>query len=318
MRIGRSNSPAKKTQVVVLTADAAFEEQARADLRRQRPDRASGCFRLACRHRRGFRGRGRDRRGHRPQRQPAGGNAGARAPDGAYRGLAAGGRGHPVLRRERRARAGADAGRRLSGEAGLSGRAGAHLRAGRQGTGGDRRDHRGADLHLPARGRRRRRDHARGAERDDAAQQRPARKERDLPGRSRFSARRLRRLSRSRAAAQSERDRAASRTPRPAAARGHAVASSVRPRGGGGAEPPGRDALVRSGRGHAAARSRLLALRLRGVRHAAHLVLVDRQRAARLEQGVHRQRDDGAGTSPRQAAGRGGARAARRAAPPRR
>src|SRR6266511_3257524 len=29
MRIGRSNSPAKKTQVVVLTADAAFEEQAR-------------------------------------------------------------------------------------------------------------------------------------------------------------------------------------------------------------------------------------------------------------------------------------------------
>ena len=29
MRIGRSNSPAKKTQVVVLTADAGFEEQAR-------------------------------------------------------------------------------------------------------------------------------------------------------------------------------------------------------------------------------------------------------------------------------------------------
>src|SRR6266849_1593361 len=29
MRIGRPNSPAKKTQVVVLTADAAFEEQAR-------------------------------------------------------------------------------------------------------------------------------------------------------------------------------------------------------------------------------------------------------------------------------------------------
>src|SRR3954470_19889252 len=29
MRIGRSNSPAGKTQVVVLTADAGFEEQAR-------------------------------------------------------------------------------------------------------------------------------------------------------------------------------------------------------------------------------------------------------------------------------------------------
>ena len=35
--------------------------------------------------------------------------------------------------------------------------------------------------------------------------------------------------------------------------------------------------------------------RLRRVRHAAHLVLVDRQRAARLEQAVHRQRNDGAG-----------------------
>jgi hypothetical protein len=30
MRIGRSNSPAKKTEVVVLTADAGFEEQARS------------------------------------------------------------------------------------------------------------------------------------------------------------------------------------------------------------------------------------------------------------------------------------------------
>ena len=45
--------------------------------------------------------------------------------------------------------------------------------------------------------------------------------------------------------------------------------------------------------------------RLCRVRHAAHLVLLDRQRAARLQQAVHRQRDDGAGPAPRQAAGRG-------------
>ena len=61
-----------------------------------------------------------------------------------------------------------------------------------------------------------------------------------------------------------------------------------------------------------AARHGLVAFRLRRVRHAAHLVLVDRQRAARLEQAVHRQRDDGAGPAPRQAAGRGDPRAAGR------
>ncbi len=36
---------------------------------------------------------------------------------------------------------------------------------------------------------------------------------------------------------------------------------------------------------------------------------MDRQRAARLEQALHRERNDGAGTAPRQADGRGGARA---------
>ncbi len=46
----------------------------------------------------------------------------------------------------------------------------------------------------------------------------------DLPGRSRFPARRLRRLSGHRAAAQPRRDRAASGSSRPPAARGHAVA----------------------------------------------------------------------------------------------
>ena len=49
-------------------------------------------------------------------------------------------------------------------------------------------------------------------------------------------------------------------------------------------------------------------------RHAAHLVLLDRQRAARLQPAVHRQRNDGAGPAPGQAAGRRDPRAARRRA----
>ncbi len=54
------------------------------------------------------------------------------------------------------------------------------------------------------------------------------------------------------------------------------------PRRGRGAEPAGGNALVRSRRGDAAARSGVVAFRLCRVRHAAHLVLLDRQRAARL------------------------------------
>ena len=138
----------------------------------------------------------------------------------------------------------------------------------------------GADFHLSARRRRRRRHHACGADRDAAAQQRRARQKRDLPGRSRLSARRLRRLSRHRAAAQSQRDRAAAGAARPAIARSHDLAASVRPRGGRGAEPAGGNAAVRSRRGDAAARSGVVAFRLCRVRHAAHLVLLDRQRAA--------------------------------------
>ena len=115
-----------------------------------------------------------------------------------------------------------------------------------------------------------------------------------------------------------ERDRAAAGAARPAAAGSHAVASCLRARGDRGAEPAGRDALVRSRRGDAAARPGVVALRLRRVRHAAHLVLLDRQRAARLQQAVHRQRDDGAGPAPRQAAGRRDPRAARRRAEARR
>ena len=213
---------------------------------------------------------------------------------GADRRLAAGGRHHAELRRQRRAPADADAGRRFSGQAGAAGRTGAHLRPRRQAAGQRRDADRSADFHLPARRRRRRRHHARGADRDAAAQQRRARQDRDLPGRSRFPARRLRRLSRHRAAAQSQRDRAAAGAARPAIARSHAVAASVRPRRGRGAEPAGGNALVRSRRRDAAARSGVVAFRLCRVRHAAHLVLLDRQRAARLEQAVHRQRNDGA------------------------
>ena len=72
----------------------------------------------------------------------------------------------------------------------------------------------------------------------------------------------------------------------------------------------GGDALVRSRRGDAPARSRLRQFPIRRVRHAAHLVLLDRQRAARLQQAVHRRRDHGAGHAPRQATGDGDPRAA--------
>ena len=94
--------------------------------------------------------------------------------------------------------------------------------------GRDRGDQRGADLHLHSRGRRRRRHHAGDPDRAAAAQQRPARPPIDLPGRSRFPARRLRRLSRSRAAAGPEGNRAAPGAARPAASGNHAVASRLR------------------------------------------------------------------------------------------
>ena len=140
--------------------------------------------------------------------------------------------------------------------------------------------------------------------------ERTARPRLDLPGRSRFPARRLRRLSRSRAAARSQGNRAAAGAARPATAGSHAVAITPPACGDRGAEPAGRDALVRSGHGDAAARSRVVAFRLCRDRHAAHLVLLDRQRAARLQPAVHRQRNDGAepasmpsSWSPRSASG---------------
>ncbi len=206
------------------------------------------------------------------------------------------------FRRKRRPHAVADADRRLPGQAGGADRSGARLRARRQRPARRRQADRGADLHLPARRRRRRRHHAGDADRDAVAQfRRPARQAVDLPGRSRFPARRGRRLSRSRAAAQSRRDRTAPGPARPAIARDHAVLSFLRAGGDRGAEPARRNAFVRSRRGDAAARSGLDQFRICRVRHAAHLVLLDRQRAARLQQIVHRQRDHGAGLAPRQA-----------------
>jgi CheY-like chemotaxis protein len=95
-------------------------------------------------------------------------------------------------------------------------------------------------------------------------------------GRPRFPARRLRRLSRHRAPLEFERDRAAPGTARPAIARNHAVAASVGSGGDRCAQSAGGNAFVRSRHGHAAPRSRVVAFRLCGIRHAAHLVLLDR------------------------------------------
>ena len=64
-----------------------------------------------------------------------------------------------------------------------------------------------------------------------------------------------RRLSRPRAASQSGEIEPRPGSARPATARGHALGSCVRPGGDRGAQPPGRDALVRSRCGDAAARS---------------------------------------------------------------
>ena len=170
-----------------------------------------------------------------------------------------------------------------------------------------RRADRGADLHLPARGRRRRRHHAGGPDRDAAAQQRGQRgKSVDLPGRSRFPARR-------RAPTISISSRGSTSTeiePRPDRLDRQLLEVMLSHHASGLAviAAPNRPAemrTLRSRRGDAAARPGVDAFRLCRVRHAAHLVLLDRQRAARLQQAVHRQRNDGAGPAPRQAAGGG-------------
>ena len=172
---------------------------------------------------------------------------------------------------------------------------------------------RGGDLHLSAGGRRRRRHHAGDPDRAAAAQQRrpkarPATCLVDLDFQHGACADYLDLEPR----LELKRDRAAPGAPRPPAARGDDRLSLVRPRRDRGAEPAGRDALVRSRHGDAAARPRVVALQLCRDRHAAHLVLVDRQRAARLQPAVHRQRDDGAGPQARQAARRRHQRAAGR------
>ena len=226
MRMAKSSSATNKTVVAVLTADPAFEQSVRSTFG------ASGAIELrivsgtiasvdALRHRR------RHRRHRRSRRQPRRGDGGAGADDAPHRRHAAGGRGDAELRRRGGAQPAADAGGGFPGQAGAAGRAGAHLRAGRPLR--PRRDQRGADLHLHSRGRRRRRHHAGDPDRAAAAQQRPARPPDRLPGRSRFPARRLRRLSRSRAAAGPEGNRAAAGAARPPASRDHAVAPRLGP-----------------------------------------------------------------------------------------
>ena len=127
-------------------------------------------------------------------------DGGAAAPDDSARRLAAGGRRDPELRRGGRAAAAADAGRGFPGQAGAAGRAGAHLRA-RRARRRRRRRPTEAQIYtfLPAVG---------GVGVTTLAIQTALLllnsgqrgTTDDLPGRSRFPARRLRRLSRPRAA----------------------------------------------------------------------------------------------------------------------
>ena len=225
MRTTRPASATNRTGVVVLTTDPAFEQLVHATFKASAQIDLQVIGGDVVRCRRSARRRRRDRRHHRPRRQPRSGDAGARSPGGADRRLAAGRGGRAELRRRRGAPAAADAGGRLPGQAGAAGRTGAHLRA-RRAAGGER-DQRGPDLHVPARGRRRRRDHDRDPDRDAAAQQRRARPSQHLPGRSQFPERRLRRLSRPRAAARPQGNRTAAGAARPPAPGDHAVAAQV-------------------------------------------------------------------------------------------
>ena len=190
--------------MVVLTADDGIRGVRPRDVQRQPADRAR------CRQGPARRPRRRDRRSTAPPSSSPIIDAGDEAELQALERLMTRiGNWPPVVAvtqsfdESRRAPPDADAGGRFPGQAGAAGRTGAHLRARRQAAGQRATTDRSADLHLSAGRRRRRRDHARGADRHAAAQQRRARQDRDLPGRSRFPARRLRRLSRHRAAPQS-------------------------------------------------------------------------------------------------------------------
>ena len=209
----------------VLTADPAFEQLVRSTFGASGADRAARRRRHARAAAANARRRRRHRRRHRSRRQPRRGDRGAAAADAPHRRLAAGGRGDAELRRRRGAAAAADAGRRFPGQAGAAGRAGAHLRARRAGAdrSGDATE---AQIYtfLPAVG---------GAGVTTLAIQtallllNSGQRGRaiDLPGRSRFPARRLRRLSRPRAAPRPQGNRAAPGAARPPAARSDAVAS---------------------------------------------------------------------------------------------
>ena len=208
-----------RPRVVVLTADADFEQTGASDLRREPADRSAAAS--------GDRGGRR-----RPDRSST-------APPSIVIDLDAtrddemqalerlmtrtGGWppvvvDHPGFRRQCRAHADADAGRGFPGEAGPP----VELvrTCARVAKPGDRRKRRSRDLRrscppsaAPASPRSRSRPRC-------CCFERAARTRLDLPGRSQFPARRLRRLSRSRAAARSQRNRAASGSPRQATAGG--------------------------------------------------------------------------------------------------
>ena len=126
-----------KTRVVMLTADAGFRAIDPLDLQREPADRAARHFRDGGRRGRQDRCRGRHRHRHRSRRQPRRGHAGVGAIDHPHRRLAAGRGGDAELRRAGGAYAVADESRGFPGQAGLAGRTGAHLRARGQ-TGGER------------------------------------------------------------------------------------------------------------------------------------------------------------------------------------
>ena len=243
MRIGRSSSD-NRTRVAVVTADSEFERSARETFG------ASSAIELAV------------TAGQLAEHcetldvadatvvvvdldaSAAGRDGRARQADEPHRRAAAGRRGDPDIRRRRRAHAAADAGRRFPGQAGAAGRSGARLRARRQ----------GPDRSQRSRPRRR---STRSCRRSAA------------PASPRWRSRRAMLLLNSGARAASrppawsisisstapvadyldleprldlDGDRAAAGPARPAAAGSDAVAPRLRPGGGRGAQPAGRDA----------------------------------------------------------------------------
>ena len=206
----------------------------------------------------------------------------------------------PGIQCRRRAHPRAAAGRRLPGQA-ADHRGSRPLLHPRPAGAGPRGEHGIADLYLHPRRRRRRHHDARPADGLPAAQFGDARRL-DLRRRPQFPAGRLRRISRPRAALRHCRDREPAGAPRPAVARRDAVQACERAVRARRTDPAVGDALLQHRSRGAHARPRLGLFRQCRDRHAAHLVPVDRDRAARLQQALHRRRDDGAVPAPHAAA----------------